>query len=386
MENMQEDEINPGMIWDKPFYYFEDQLFVPRIYTGSLRNTELPDGFNTVIIRLEGGLKADLEWKQARIDAQKFTEKGYMILWEINLGLFSQLPFALSNQTQYLSLSLSLEYFRDSLWKEFKESSLGLIIGRSNADFSQFFPLEDQHIDNLRIWLQDVFMNEQAFENEIGMKTCSFQEITPQFLLKSKAGHRLLSLFCRNIAIEYLNLLSNRLPDTLPRYVLLDANSLAEDPLLQAQIFNPEVFDSLNYILLGATIPTQTIGWGSESPYGFMNNVNLTSSKQEESVKIGICLPSSDLYPSRYYIGLREALQHLINDKIPFRLIPESLLITHWDDLDYILYVPEGLSHQGKRKLQGFCAAGGTVVTLGDIQGLVNEIELKEMLLGRQLS
>ena len=386
---VQEESVS-GMVWDKPYYYFQGKKFIPCIYDASLENALPPGEFNTVKIFLEGGMKSDLEWNRARVDALKYIEKGYMIVWEINLGLFSELTCPLSNQTQYLSLSLSIEHFRDSLWKEFGDKSLGLIIYRGSADFSSCLTLDIQQLENLKEWLQDIFVDEQNFKSETGIEVSSLQEIHPDILMKSKSGHLLLSLFCRNMAVEYMNLLTNRLPDTLPRYVILDVHSLAEDPLWQVQILNVEVFDSLNLIVDGATVPLSFIGYDKRSPYGFFGSENPAlidaidseETQRQDRETIGVCVPSPILCRPSHYRNLRETLQALIENGQSFRIIPESMLITNWDGLDFILFVPESLSYQGKRKLQGFCAAGGTAVTLGDLIGLPDEMRFADVNFG----
>ena len=69
--------------------------------------------------------------------------------------------------------------------------------------------------------------------------------------------------------------------------------------------------------------------------------------------KVAICLPSAEMVRPSQYSGLEEMINFLNEKGIPFRIIPESLLITDWDGLDYLLVIPEGLTFQGKRKAAG---------------------------------
>ena len=63
--------------------------------------------------------------------------------------------------------------------------------------------------------------------------------------------------------------------------------------------------------------------------------------------------------------AMRNHMSHLAsNKKIPFRLIAEENIITNWDGLDTLIFAPSLLGSQGIRKLQGFLAAGGEVVSL----------------------
>jgi hypothetical protein len=364
----------PEINWDKPYYYVNAKKFIPSIFDGIL--PQFINSFNTITLAIDGQVQADLNWKGIREQAYAWIEQGYAILWEIELGLFSKLDRPLNNQTQYLSLGLSLEHFRDTLWKEFQHRSLGLILYRGSVDLSLGFPWTEQQESNLRGWIQDQFVDLATLKEETQLVFSDFEDLNHVLLSHSEIGKHLVSLFCRDVAIEYLALLASRLPDSLPCYVLLDA-TLVRSPLRQAQLLHPERFDQLNLAIKKASIPLQAWGWESPSSYGTFSKSPIHIPSAEE-VKVGVCLPSIDRHLPSQYQGLGEALDQLLAKQVNFRLIPETHLITDWDGLDYLLYIPAGLSAQGKRKLQGFCAAGGTVVTLGKPLGLPYEISWPE--------
>jgi hypothetical protein len=369
-----------GITWDRPHYYFKNEIFVPRIYDGIPERNISAEGFNALTIRLDGRLRSDLQWQQARIDAQKYLDLGYALLWEIDLGLFSGLSLPLSNQMQCLSLALSFQHFRDTLWNEFGSNSLGLVVYRGNADFTGTFVLDLLQMGQLREWLREIFSDEKRMERETGIKVSSFEEIDTDLLMEFKTGKVLLSLFCQNIAVEYIGLLTNCLPDNIPRYILLNASSIAEDLLWQMRMLNPEKFDPVTLCIRGAVLPIVSMGWEIGAPHGFIG-MHCPSDVRLEKTLIGVCIPSVGLYSPAQYGNLGEALTVLMRKHLSFRLIPESRLMTDWDGLDYILFVPEGLSFLGKRQLQGFCAAGGTAVTVGEKAGLPQEIDFIEFLL-----
>src|SRR5436853_6416534 len=91
----------------------------PRIFEGNWYES-IPSGFDAVMIDLDGRLQSDLDWKKARSQAHQAVERGYSVLWNMNMGLFGELLHLLTSQSQFLSLTIALEHFRDSLWKEFK--------------------------------------------------------------------------------------------------------------------------------------------------------------------------------------------------------------------------------------------------------------------------
>lgn len=363
-----------AILWDNPHYILGDQPFVPVIFDG---RGEAPEGFNTLKIKLDGRLQADLDWKLEREKARRALEKGYFLFWEMDLGLFSHLSYPLVNQTQFLSLGIAMDHFRNEIWKEFSSKSIGLSIYRGPADFSLHFPWDETQITNLRDWLATTFQNLERFNKETGLTFSSFEEITPTMLFPFVEGKKLLSLFCRDVGLEYLHLLSHRLSDAIPCILLLDAGSLASSPIWQLQLLHPEPFDPLVYAIKNGGLPFESLGWdGPPSNFGYLGTTLPSVSPSKAEVSIGFCLPPGDKICPSHYHPFEKAMLSLLHRDIPFKLIPESQLTTQWDGLDHLLYAPSALSREGTRKLQGFCAAGGTAVTLEHKTGLSHEIDL----------
>lgn len=341
----------------------------PRIFEGKWEE-HIPSGFDTVIISLDGRFQADLDWKKGREQAQKAVEKGYSLMWNMQLGLFDELAQPLTNQTQFLALTLSLEYFRDSLWKEFKDQTIGITLIRGNVDFSLGFPWNSHQEQNLKEWLKEI-QEIPGFERHDISSLDLFQ------LQHHQEGQHLIRLFCRDVAIEYLALLATRLPDSLPAYLYLDATSLAGSYISEIQLLNPERFDRLYLALKGHRLPFEALGWEVPSAYGYSGDSSIELPLLSP-VSIGVCIPSMTFYHSAHYQELEFGLNALHKRSIPFKLISESQLTSKWDGLDYLLYTPSGLTTQGKRMLQGFCAAGGMAVSVGNLVGLSNEISLMD--------
>lgn len=144
-------------------------------------------------------------------------------------------------------------------------------------------------------------------------------------------------LFCRDVGSEYLQLLISKMPDALPLHLNLTISS--EDPFEVARLTAADCFERFQF-------PKNLAKWA-------------------------ICLPPRERLAPKFNTGLPEAFQELKEKNIPFRVIPESHLITDWDGLDLLIYSPDGLTSQGKRKIQGFLAAGGTAITSQEIKEMV---------------
>lgn len=328
---------------------FKDEILPPiskpRIFEGNWQ-LGVPGIFDAVTIYLDGGMRADLDWKKQREEAQRALDCGYAVMWHMHLGFHPNATFSLTHQAQFLALSLSLEHFRDTLWQEFKKQTVGLSLFRGSADFSQGFVWDAQQEENLIEWRKK---KEQ-----------------------SNGRH-----FCRNVVIEYLLLLTNRLPDSLSLYLFLDAGSLVCSPFEELQLLNPEAFGRMQLALRNHHLPFNVLGWGGPTEEGYSGDYPAEVSLSHPA-SVGFCVPSGDLYSSSH--ELEKGLITLIDHKISFKFIAESHMTSQWDGLDYLVFSPSVLTMQGKRKLQGFCSAGGAAVSTGSLVGLPLEINLADLI------
>lgn len=290
---------------------------------------------NAITLVLDGRLNASLDWKSSRAEALQAVEKGFKIFWDINLGLFDQLKHPLTSNSQYLALVLSLEHFRDTLFKDFREHTVGLNLYRGPLDFSTQLDWNGENLTHLQGWLHD---------NSI---PCG------PLLNISAVDKNLVAFFSRDTGVEYLRLLANVLPDALNLYVTLEVSD-QDDRLRQAFLSHRECY--------GRIVPQ------------LMRSTLLTAPE----ATLAILLPSYKINRFDDANELRDALDYLSHQNIPYRLIPEELLISEWEGLDSIFVAPKSLSPTGKRKLQGFCAAGGCVVSLGEPIGVACEISWQE--------
>ncbi|QLH34765.1 MAG: hypothetical protein HWD61_00365 [Parachlamydiaceae bacterium] len=217
-------------------------------------------------VPLNGKVSADLDWNYLQSDIQHFIDKNLMILWKLDLGLFKNLKSPLSNQTQFLSLILSLEHLRDSFWKKFQASTLGVCLYSGSANFALQMNWDEQLEQNYALWCE---------ENRKGESQ------------NSEAYFK--SLFARDAAAEYLTLMANRMPDAMQLFLDLEMD-LSVPTILEMQLLNRERFDRFHLMIRNAKLPTL--------------------SSYQESV-IGLCLPSFCLIHPDYYQRLEKVAQDL---------------------------------------------------------------------------
>lgn len=363
-DELEEEQETSRLLWERPYYIWKEKTFIPKIFQRR-PGYILTSDFNAVSIQLDGQVQSSLDWKNPREEALRCIEKGLKLFWEIDLGLFSNLKLPLFNQTQYLSLSLALEHFRNTLWKEFHEHTIGLSLYRGSLDFSKDLAWnEEQHL-NMQGWLFDHFHNVEELSQEIQIPLKTFSEVTENTMRKSARGRSLLALYSRNAATDYLGLLLNSLPDALQVFLLLDASEV-KSPLECAFLLHRERFDRFQLAIKNCCVPYDGLTWEKgNSVSGFLAPSSLFIPSFQEC-RVGICLPSVDTSRLSHLQALEQALQWLIERHINFRLVPEAYLTTDWDGLDVLLVVPEALTSEGKRKLKGFCAAGGVILSLSN--------------------
>lgn len=328
--------------------------------------------FNAVKIKLDGSLKSELKWDAEKQIAQQLIDQGFKIFWEIDLGLFSRLPLPLQDETQSKSLRLALEVFYQELWEPFKRSSLGLCVYRGSADFTKDF----HWYEGLQDWLNDAFSRDiQQFTKETGIKKASFAEVDENVLRQNRVGAYLLNLFCCQSCANYLDFICQDLPDSLTLFIMIDADGV-EDPGFLARIISRERFEHFSLIIRGGSLPIQGLAWDDErASEGYISRRAIPL-KGKELANIAVCLPPIANVSQNG--RLSEALKELNQLELHYRIIPEPFLTMEWDQLDYLLFIPEGMSDLCERKLQGFAAAGGTAVTLGDKIGLPGEETFEE--------
>jgi hypothetical protein len=372
----------------KPFIFIDDlssfntnsEINFPilKIYNIECFDENVPAGFNAVRILLDGRTNSDLNWKATRYAAVRYMAQGMRLFWEIDLGLFGQLQSSLSDQAQYLSLRLALEHFRDTLWKEFSQHTIGLCLYRGSIDFSHQLLWDATQVTNLQEWLRDLFKDVKTFVAETGIEKRTFEEIDQLILTTTEAGESLLKLFCRDAAMEYINLLAGLLPDGVIPFVLLDTSSI-KSSLLLAQLLSKERFERVLRVTNESLLPINVFS-PSGVTSGFVDRKPQVI-KTQHPTTLGVCLPPTSLYRPSHDLNLQKAFNLISEKNIPFRIIFEDNLTTEWEGLDHLLVSSSCLTPQGIRKLRGFGAAGGTVLIIGESIGLPYELQFKDWIM-----
>lgn len=324
----------------------------PKVFTPKNLTSIIPEGFDTISIYCNGRTDSTLDWREQKLLAKKYVEAGLQIFWELDLGLFTQLKAPLLDQTQFYSLELSLKHFREMLWTEFRDQTIGLSLYKGTLAFEDYWIWDQKQIESFQSWLRDVFFNVAEFQIETKIQIFDWTDATPALLNSNAEGKKLLQLFCRNSAVEYVEMLAEQLPADLAVCMIFEEGR-GLNSLLQARTLAKDRFERIMRVDLSGGI-----------------NTNLYN----EKAVIGICLPPMNYNKPSQYEGLEDSIKWLEEHEMSLRFVSEPYLTTDWHNLDYLLVVPNGITPLTMRKLRGFCVAGGVVVVVGEVPASYMEL------------
>lgn len=234
------------------------------------------------------------------------------LIWEFDLGLNAPY-FPIDDELQFSSLKLALARFAKDVWPLYSERTSHGILYRGSADFASFFQWSGGQEENWLVW----------------------KKMRPE---ASEAHMR--RLFCADAFAHYFQMLAHALPDELPLTLHFDTKGCGT-AAEKRQLLSRERFEHFDVAVEAAT----------DAP-------------------LAVCMPEEELCSGAVLAKLDLLFESL---REPYRVIEEAFLTESWDGVDRLYVLSEATTQQGKRKLMGFCAAGGVVVVDGESLGLPNE-------------
>lgn len=207
--------------------------------------------------------------------------------------------FPLEDEMHFNALAKALSHFTQDVWPRFPESKA--ILYRGSADFSRFFKWTEAQETNFASWKENIAENREE---------------------------HLRKLFCAEAFALYFQMLAHKLPDDLPVSLILDTANIGS-PAEILHLLSTTRFEHFHIEALA-----------------FHSN-------------IGICIPPD----SHCSTQVLQRLDALIQKMPSFKPIYETHLTEQWDGLDEIYVLPDAVTERGRRKLKGFEAAGGSVIS-----------------------
>jgi hypothetical protein len=288
---------------------------------------------DVVSLKLPASLRDDLDWSEEKRTAECIIKSKKWILWEIDFQfqLHKLPPF---DTSAFFAYARALEEFVK--WScLFSEQTFGVCLYRGGIDFFSFF---DHRWEEMFFeWLDELVQAAYAGHE---LKN-SLQQKKEGEWIHTDLGQHYFHLFAADTFAAYLHRLASFLPDGTVPFAFFDARTL-DSPAYTAQLFSKERF---KHLYLGV----------NDWEFSFVDG---------EIPALAICLPSDPYCDRRIAAELDRVMKELYSKATPFRIICEENLTEEWDGLDQLIIIPESISPRGKRKLQGFAAAGGEIKQL----------------------
>ncbi len=305
------------------------------IYDDRIQLNNIPEGFTACTLVLQGGQKSDLDWSIPLTLAEAIISKGYKIFWDLQLGLFDDLKYPLSNQAQFHSLKLAVEHFGKIVWEKYSSASVGVCLYRGGSEFHRNFKWGPKENENFIHWQKD---RQNSIEQ-----------------------------FCQSASLDYIKLIGEHLPNEAEPFALIkltkEHSLLDEISLLDADQTMP-----LRLALEGNRIPlSHEVAWnGCSSPSGFIGTT-LPDYHPKPST-LAVCIPPIIPQNTELAKSIELILQTLNSQGLTYKLIPEERLSSMWDGLDDLIVISKTITPACKRMLQGFCAAGGNIIYADELK------------------
>lgn len=328
-------------------FHIDNKPFYPLIYDGEAN--AVPSLFNAVTIALSASVDQDLSWEKEIQLAQSDNLKDKLIVWELDLKIDS-LTFSYENQMQAESFKLAISYFCKKVFPLFADRTLGVILYRGSPNF--LFPhfWTEKRENDFELWEKEGVTN--LFRKEI---------------------------FAAEVFIDYLKVLLPVLDDLITPILLFDTSSITNKAFL-FYLFSKMRFEHfiLGFSHFHFSYPALSVDQKNQG-IGYFGK-DLTVTPVNKQFLNGICFPIDEYCTTELLDLIEQTMNQLIILNIPCRIIYESHLADDWDGLDHILVFSKGLSPMGKRKLLGFCAAGGMSVYIGESLKISQEISFGDFL------
>jgi hypothetical protein len=318
-------------------YDLSEKLKRQAIYETKDLHETIPAGFQAVTIYLDATAHSSLNWQKEIDAAHKFIEQGYDILFDLDLGLFNRLETHLNHEVQFQTLSFAMDHFSASLTPEIKKHTLGVLLARLDLEFQNNF--------------KEIASHELDFQEWLVAKGCPCQ-------------NDLINHYFRDVAVEYILLLVTHLPLSITPLVLVDAQN-SKNPLTFAQLTAKDRFERIQLAIKNPLFAQGYMVWEEGSDFGGYIGRTLPPKHTQQASNIGLLIPSYDIVNPVNSHDIDKALEFLLSQNKNFKIISEELLTNEWDGLDALIVSPATISSNSKRKLQGFFAAGGKLVSLG---------------------
>lgn len=257
------------------------------------------------IITLSGAPESDLKWEKELTLAATYLEEGRPFAWYLDLGLSHPLDLT-ANTRNLSSYQVAADEFTSRVYPKFP-ADIYLYRG-----VPSFLPRERGE-----------------------------EELEERF---AESGIKEWSVYLMDAFADFLQRVASFLPLESPLFVEIKGRP-APSLALSAQIVSPARFGHLG--VLCPDLPFTLRGVDTS----------------EGQSPLALCLPLDSALTGVVLEQIEHVLEVAANRGEMISIAPESLLHQVWQGIDQLIVLPDWLSIQGKRRVDGFIAAGGEILS-----------------------
>ncbi len=308
--------------------------------------------FNTLNIYIDARPSSDLAWESLESEIEVAIKLNAKLSFELDFG-FSEKKALLRDSAAFFSRGLAVNAFSERVYSKYKSQIAAIILYRGSGDFTDSISSDASLYTDFYEWKRAYF-GEEALSKQM------------------------FRLFSMELLMQNLHRLSASLIDDVPLIALFDLKD-TNRPSYQAELLSKSFFP---YILPGvkhANSLFSGFGWQDSGDLGMIGHKSAPLIPRNPPF-LGVVLPEMGKVP---YDLFDQAVTLLNDSRIDYVIFPELLMIESWHGLDYILVFSEAVSREGRRMLQGFNAADGKVISVGEKLGLDDEILFEEFIRSR---
>lgn len=259
------------------------------------------------LILIDAGPKNDLKWPTLESEIEMTLKEFDSLSFAFDFG-FDPDHFNFKDEITFFSLSIAVGEFIKRVSEPFGDKVKEILFYRGRGDFSRSI-LQKQYLYHAFVeWKEEYFSD--------------------------KALHpHMLRLFSIQMMMQYLHQLAAPIPD---------------GPKLIVQL---EGLDDMR--------PSEALELSSDEHFSY---IHLDQNVDEEAT-IAIVLPQIGKVD---YTSMDKIILFFKAQGIRYRVIPEKLLTEKWCGIDELVVISHTISQEGLRMLQGFNAAMGSVIWMGE--------------------
>jgi len=322
--------------WDSHYFYLNQEKFFPILREVGGGGSSL-DSVNGVVLRVDCFPETENAWEEVFQLAKEAVGAQKWIFWDLDFH-FQEKKIFLQDSALFFSFGIAIEEFVKKLWTHFQRETIGASMFRGSVDFAKYF-----------IWTE---LHEQHYIEQRQERPKWQDELEP-------FSRR---FFAADIFADYLLRLASFFPDSLLPFCMLDVSRVESGAELSF-LLSKERFQHLFLALKRSKIPLGYLNWEEGHCLGGWMGRGAPYFLSVPEVSTGICLPLEERMDTTLWKHLDEVFERFHAMQVPYRVISEAYLNEQWNDIDELIVFPSFISPQGDRKLKGFLAAGGKVLS-----------------------